>query len=158
MTLSSSVTSGRIGEIGTGAGVGTAWLASGMRKGVSLYTVELDQALSAAANRHFVDHPSINVLAGDWREAFANVGPYRLLFADGGGLAEAGPDVWALAAALIEPGGIMVIDDLTPEALWPESWRGQPDAKREFAFTSGLFESAEVLIRPDVSALVMVRL
>jgi hypothetical protein len=51
----------------------------------------------------------------------------------------------------------MVLDDLTPEELWPLEWKGNPDRKRELAFCSGYFISHEIRSRPDVSTLLMVR-
>ena len=39
----------RVGEIGTGAGVGTAWLASALRPGVPLFTCDPDERLVASA-------------------------------------------------------------------------------------------------------------
>jgi len=49
------------------------------------------------------------------------------------------------------------MDDLTPEELWPASWRGRPDPKRELAFRSGLFTAAEVRSRADAYVLLAVR-
>jgi hypothetical protein len=58
---------------------------------------------------------------------------------------------------LVRPGGIMVMDDLTPESLWPQSWRGAPDPKRELAFHSGYFTATEVRTGDATSALLKVR-
>src|SRR5262245_44630450 len=44
----------RIGETGTGCGVGLAWLASGASKTASLVSVERDPARAAAAAHLFV--------------------------------------------------------------------------------------------------------
>ena len=103
---------------------------------------------------HFNRVHSVDIVIGDWRGPFTCEGPFDLLFFDGGGADVAAEDL----ADLVKPGGMVVIDDLTPEELWPEAWRGSPDPKRELAFRSGFFESHEVLLRKDVSALLMVRI
>lgn len=58
---------GTLGEMGTGAGVGTAWLASGMAPGARLVTIERDARLAAAVRELFADDERITVIAGDWR-------------------------------------------------------------------------------------------
>lgn len=40
--LAAGVGPGKVGEAGTGYGVGTAWLAAGLQPGAQLYTVEHD--------------------------------------------------------------------------------------------------------------------
>jgi predicted O-methyltransferase YrrM len=61
-----AVGAGRIGETGTGCGVGLAWLASGARPGTRLFSVELDTGRAALAAELFADHPQVTVLRGDW--------------------------------------------------------------------------------------------
>ena len=63
--LAAGCRNGRIGEIGTGAGIGTAWMASAMPADCTLVTVEVDQRLAAAvAGLMAADH-KVEVLAGD---------------------------------------------------------------------------------------------
>lgn len=155
--LCSSLADARVAEIGTGAGVGTAWLASGLRESSTLTTVEIDPDLHTATSRVFSGHKNVEVLLGDWRADFKQRGPFDLLFADGGGVGDARKEAWEEIAGLVHGGGIIVIDDLTPEPLWPDSWRGKPDPKREFAFNSGHFTSTEILTGASTSALLMVR-
>lgn len=120
-TLAASLPGGRIGEVGTGAAVGTAWLASGLVAGASLTSVEVDPRLARAARDLFVDRTDVEVVAGDWLEAMPPHGPFDLLFFDGGGREALRPDNWERLTALLKPSGIMVLDDLTPEEAWPES-------------------------------------
>jgi predicted O-methyltransferase YrrM len=47
--LAAGCTGGRIGELGTGAGIGAAWLASAMPADCKLITVEIDDRLASAA-------------------------------------------------------------------------------------------------------------
>ncbi len=156
-TLSSSVRTGKIGEIGTGAGVGRAWIVSGMAAGVTFATAEVDSMLANSVAKLLAEYETVRVYDGDWRREFMSNGPYNLIFADGGGVGNSKEEEWPLIADLLVPGGIMVIDDLTPEELWPSDWIGKPDSKRELAFNSGFFQSTEVRSRPDVSTLIMVR-
>ena len=65
----------RVAEIGTGAGVGTAWLASALPPGVLLVTVERDGRLAGAAAELFADDTDVEVLRGDWREVLPPARP-----------------------------------------------------------------------------------
>src|SRR5881392_3264208 len=58
---------GTMAEFGTGCGVGTAWLRSGVRNDkTTILTAELDPRLAKAAAEIFVDDPQVEVLAADW--------------------------------------------------------------------------------------------
>lgn len=98
-----------MGEIGTGVGVGTAWMAAGLPPGVLLYTAELDPHRAAAAAELFADDPGVHVLQGDWRASLPLQAPFDLLFVDA--KPKDDPDPFL---GLVVPGGTIVIDDLTP--------------------------------------------
>lgn len=51
--LTASRPEGRIGGVGTGSGVGTAWMASALAQTASMVSVELDARLAAAARDFF---------------------------------------------------------------------------------------------------------
>src|SRR5689334_3223105 len=74
---------GTVGEIGTGCGVGAAWIVSNLAPGATFVTVELDEARAAAARALFAPLPGVRVLTGDWH-LLLPYGPFDLLFADGG--------------------------------------------------------------------------
>jgi predicted O-methyltransferase YrrM len=103
----------RVAEIGTGAGVGAAWLVSALPPQVPFFTAELDAARAAAAAELFRDDPNVRVLAGDWRETLPPEAPFDLLFFDAAKHLRPRED-GELAAGLLAPGGIAVLDDLTP--------------------------------------------
>src|SRR5262245_30474001 len=63
--LARSVTCGVIGELGSGYGYGTAWLASGRRAGVRLVTVECDARAAAATREVLAGLPDVTVLEDD---------------------------------------------------------------------------------------------
>ena len=155
--LVASLRKGRIGEVGTAAGVGTAWLASGLGSRATLTSVELEPRLARAASELFAPMPNVEVVTGDWYEVMPGRAPFDLLFFDGGGREALGSHNWRTLGDLLVPGGMMVLDDLTPEELWPATWRDRPDPKRELALRSGLFTAAEVRVRPDVAVLLMTR-
>jgi predicted O-methyltransferase YrrM len=149
---------GRIAEIGTGCGVGAAWIASALGPGAFFVTVETDEERAGAVARLFADRPNIRVLHGDWHDLLPPQGPFDLLFFDGGHWKSG--DVAAeseQALALVAPGGTVLVDDMTPEALWPEEWRGKPDPAREFWLGEPRLRAAEILTTPQTAAILAVR-
>jgi predicted O-methyltransferase YrrM len=110
---------GRVLELGTGVGEGAAWLLSGMDPTSRLVSVELDPAVQAVARAELGSDPRVTFATGDggqWLEAYAGP-PFDLVFAD----------TWPgkfthldRALNLVAPGGTYLIDDLSPQAGWPE--------------------------------------
>lgn len=101
----------RVGEIGTGCGVGAAWILSALPPETPFLTVELDPERAVAAAELLADDEHARVLQGDWAEILPAEAPFDLLFADGGGQAtKTNPAVLELLA----PGGTLVLDNLTP--------------------------------------------
>src|SRR5262245_13963752 len=117
--LAASKPGGRLLELGTGTGIGTAWLLSGMDAAARLDTVENEEAVAAVARRNLGRDPRVrfHVAEGEaWLNAYAGE-PFDLIFAD------AWPGkFYALAAALrlLAAGGLYVIDDLLPQPNWPD--------------------------------------
>ena len=138
---------GRIGEIGTGAGIGAAWMASAMPDDCVLITTEIDQRLAAGAAELLATDPRVEVLAGDAADLLPARAPFDLVFADGSWHDPAG---LASLTGLLGIGGHIVMDDVTPRSLLPaESPLRRHDAKREFFFGDGRLISAEVVL-PDL--------
>lgn len=118
-TLAAARPGGRILELGTGVGEGTAWLLSGMDEAATLVTVELDDSVQAVARGQFGADERVTFVTGDggrWLEGYDGA-PFDLVFAD----------TWPgkfnrldRALELVAPGGTYVIDDLTPAPDWPE--------------------------------------
>lgn len=141
---------GTMAEFGTGCGVGTAWLRSGAREGTMILSAELDQRLAVAAQDIFTDDPQVEVLSADW-STLRNKGPFSLLFLDPSSPEDAGVDS---VADLVEPGGIVVMDDFTPCEMWPPITRGRVDVLRETWLTDDRFTAVEVMVAPDACALI----
>lgn len=137
----------RVAEAGTAFGEGAAAMA---RTAAHVVTAELDPERAALAAERLAPFPNVELLVGDWRELLPPRGPYGLVFLDGGGFRE---DPWALDDVildLLEPGGLLVKDDLTPG-------RPGPDPVREWAFGHATLEAVEILTTPATAALVLVR-
>ncbi|MBI4943617.1 MAG: class I SAM-dependent methyltransferase [Actinobacteria bacterium] len=132
-TVAAAKPGGRIGESGTGYGVGAAWLHSGMGPAGTAgqspagtrVTVEREPERARSAAALFADDARVRVLTGDWR-LLGDHGPFDVLFCDGGGKRD-DPDA---VVDLLAPGGVLVLDDLTPTDDWPPLFEGQVDALR----------------------------
>ena len=133
----------RVAEIGTGTGVGTAWLASALAPGVRLVTAELDERLAEAAAQLFADDPDVDVLHGDWREVLPAHAPFDLIVVDGGRAKDDPDAVLALAA----PGATIVVDDFSADRKRPgprrEGWLAHP---RLAAVEMGTGQTARVIV------------
>jgi predicted O-methyltransferase YrrM len=144
---------GTLAEFGTGCGVGTAWLRSGVRDGARILTAELDQRLAGAASEIFADDPSVEVLAADWSTLHSR-GPFSLLFLDAGQPEDVRVD---RVADLVEPGGIVVLDDFVPCEVWPPVAHGRVDVLREEWLTDERFTAVEVMVAPDAATVIATR-
>ncbi|MEQ4204590.1 class I SAM-dependent methyltransferase [Actinopolymorpha sp. B17G11] len=151
-SLSASRT-GTLAESGTGCGVGSAWLRSGMREGARLLTAEHDPALVEAVREMFAGDEPVTVLEADWKELAAEA-PFALLFLDVREAKRAGPDT---AADLMEPGGFVVLDDFTPSSTWPPMYQGRVDTMRMQWLTDPRFATVEVMVASDASVLIATR-
>lgn len=146
--LAAGCRAGRIAELGTGTGIGAAWMSGAMPPDCTLVTAELDPVRAAAAAQVLAGDERVTVLTGDAAGLIAAHGPFDLIFADSGVR-----DVAAFGGLvrLLRPGGRIVMDDVTPVAALPA---GSPlrehDVKRElFAGQPGLTWTEVVL--PDLA-------
>jgi len=141
---------GTLAEFGTGTGVGTAWLRSGIREDARILTAELEPRLADAAASIFTDDDRVEVLAADW-STLRDKGPFSLLFLDARAPEDSGADS---VSDLVEPGGVVVLDDFTPCSSWPPVQDGRVDVLREQWLTDERFTTAEVMVAPDASVLI----
>lgn len=110
---------GRFLELGTGTGVGTAWMLAGMDAQSMLESVDTDAAAQAVARRHLGSDPRVTFHSID-AEAFLVRSPaaqFDLVYAD----------AWAgkfahldRALSQLRAGGIYFVDDLLPQPNWPD--------------------------------------
>jgi predicted O-methyltransferase YrrM len=118
-TLAASKPGGSLLELGTGTGAGAAWLLAGMADDARLVSIDNDPRVAEVARRHLSGDPRATFLVEDaagWMDAQPPAG-FDLVFAD----------AWVgkyshldAALRLLKPGGFYVVDDMLPQANWPE--------------------------------------
>lgn len=142
---------GTMAEFGTGVGVGTAWLRSGVcGDKTRIITAELDPRLARAAEAIFADDDSVDVLSADW-STLADKGPFSLLFLDSGEPEAVTPE---RISELVESGGIVVLDEFVPCESWPPLSNGRVDQLRESWLLDPRFTAVEVLVAADSSVVI----
>lgn len=116
-TLVASKPSGKILELGTGSGLATSWILSGMGKNAKLVTVDNNDVLLDIAKEALKD-PRIKFVLADgyeWIKKY-NGEKFDLVFAD----AIPGKyDLFEETLALVKVGGLYIIDDMLPRPNWP---------------------------------------
>ena len=135
----------RVGEIGTGTGVGAAWIIAALDEGASFVTVEAEEERAAAAAHLFAGLRDVRVLHGDWHRVMPREAPFDLLFYDGGGKQHPDRDGQQVVD-LLAPRGLVVMDDLTPG-------RPVPDPVREFWLGHPGLAGTEILTTPSTAAI-----
>lgn len=117
--LAASKPNGRFLELGTGTGYGAAWLLAGMDRQSRLVSIDCDSQVSAVAKRHLGHDPRVTFMHADAAAYLeqAMAGEFDLIYAD------ALPGKFTQldrALSLLKIGGIYFVDDLLPQASWPE--------------------------------------
>lgn len=145
--LAAGCVGGRIGELGTGAGIGAAWIASAMPADCTLVTAEIDEELAQAAQELLAGDVRIEVFPVDALRLMPERGPFDLLFADSGVRGQAD---FAALVGVLRIGGRIVMDDVTPEQALPA---GSPlrshDVKRQLFGQEPRLVTTEVVL-PDL--------
>ncbi len=125
-TLAASKPGGRLLELGTGVGLGTAWLLSGMDEKARLETVELNPDLTSIAEEHLGSDERLKICTEDGLEFLkrAQGQTYDLIFADTWPGKLEHPE---LALNLVAPGGFYIVDDMQDMTSLPASVPGIDD-------------------------------
>ena len=120
-TLAVSKPSGRFLELGTGTGVSTAWIMSGMDLQSTLLTVDNDAELVAIAQEQLGKDSRVEFHVEDGGAFIEKLSNSKKLFD------MVFADTWAgkythLEETLqfLKSGGLYVIDDMLPQSNWPE--------------------------------------
>jgi predicted O-methyltransferase YrrM len=117
--LAAAKPGGRFLELGTGTGVGTAWLLAGMDAGSRLTSIDSDPNVLEIARRHLEHDPRVAFHLADGAVFLERSAGERfdLIYAD----------TWPgkfthvdLALSLLAAGGVYLVDDLLPQASWPD--------------------------------------
>jgi predicted O-methyltransferase YrrM len=117
--LAASKPSGEFLELGTGTGVGTAWLLAGMDARSHLTSVDSDSKVQDVARRHLGHDARVTFHLGDGGTFLDHSSgrQFDLIYAD------AWPGKFThleQTLALLKEGGIYFIDDLLPQPTWPD--------------------------------------
>lgn len=147
---------GRIGETGTGCGVGLAWLASGADSSTQIVSVERDPVRADAARELFNETHNVMILDGDWKQILSRA-PFDLLVIDGGGGGKSPTEPAMDPRDALTPFGTVVIDDFTPLQAWPPTHLGRPDTARLHWLTHPDLLSTEVVLCPEMSTIIGIR-
>ena len=117
--LAASKPNGNFLELGTGTGLASAWILTGMNSNAILDSVDNDESVLSIARRH-LDHDSritFHLTDGDEFIKNANSGSYDFVFAD------AWPGKYNLLEEtlnLLKIGGMYIIDDMMSQPNWPD--------------------------------------
>lgn len=100
----------RILEIGTGVGVGVAWIVTGLRgrRDVEVVSIEGERRLADSA-RSYEWPASVRLLTADACELLPELGTFDLVFADASPVKYGDLDAML---GLLRPGGVLLVDDL----------------------------------------------
>jgi predicted O-methyltransferase YrrM len=136
--LAASKPAGRLLELGTGTGISTAWLLTGMDSFATLISVDNSAVFQAVAKAVHGHDPRLSLVVEDGIEFLCKQtqSSFDLVFADAiPGKYESLDE----ALALVKPGGFFVIDDMLPQPNWPEGHDKKAEAllerlSRETAF------------------------
>ena len=118
--LAASKPRGRFLELGTGTGVGAAWLLDGMDDDSRLLSVDRDPTVSAVARQYLGRDPRVAFRTADAKAVIDELpkGRFDLIFAD----AWVGKFTHLRAAVeLLKVGGIYVVDDMIRQPTLPRS-------------------------------------
>jgi predicted O-methyltransferase YrrM len=132
----------RCAEMGTAYGEGAAAIAS---TAVSLVTVERDSERVVAARERLAGLDNVELIEGDWRDVLPRRSPFEFLFLDSGDWKE--EPFRQRALDLVEPGGLLLKDDLTPD--FPG-----PDPLREWFFGHPALIATEILTTARTAAII----
>ncbi|MEU8963455.1 class I SAM-dependent methyltransferase [Streptomyces sp. NPDC048491] len=127
-TLAASKPGGRFVELGTGVGAEAVWLTAGMDSAARLTTVELDPRVQGIARQHLGGDPRIDFVTCDadtWlTEAAQAGGRYDFAYVD------CRPGKYLRLDDLLQllaPGALYVVDDMLPQATWPDDHQPRVD-------------------------------
>lgn len=144
---------GVIADLGTGCGVGSAWLRTGAPATTRVVTVEQDPVLAAMATRLFAG-TGVEVLPGDWStmdwsaHGITSLSLITIDIGTAGGSRERLVD-------LLAPGGFLVLDDVHGHRNFAD------DRLDTMALQAWMHESrllcTEVHLAPDASVLLCTR-
>lgn len=118
-TLAGAKPSARFLELGSGTGLSTAWLLDGMDAGSQLTTVDNDDSLLAVLEKHLGHDRRLSVICADGDDLIPSLRGQKFDFI----FADTWPGKYRLldeTLELVAAGGLYIIDDMLPQANWPD--------------------------------------
>jgi predicted O-methyltransferase YrrM len=116
-TLAASKPGSSFLELGTGAGLGTCWILSGMDARSSLVSIESDPQVLAIAREEIGADPRLTLIEADGANFLAScTESFDFIYAD------SWPGKYThleLTLNLVKPGGLYLVDDMLPQPNWP---------------------------------------
>lgn len=121
---------GRVLEMGTGVGVGLAWIVSGLagleRSDAEVVSVESDPRVAALAQS--CEWPSwVRLVEGDSLTVLETFGSFDLVFADAHGGKWEGLD---RTIGVLRANGVLLVDDMRPQQWWSDGQRSMMEMVR----------------------------
>ncbi|HKS46458.1 MAG TPA: class I SAM-dependent methyltransferase [Amycolatopsis sp.] len=130
-TLAASKPGGLLLELGTGVGVGAAWLLDGMDRSARLITVEVHPEAAQISKEMLASDTRVEVLHAngiEWLEEYD--GPlFDLIFVDCSRLKY---EQRSLTLSRLAPGGMFVCDDVIWQPTWDPELRPSKDRVDKF--------------------------
>jgi len=139
-TLAATKPAGAFLELGTGTGIGTAWILAGMDHYSRLTSIDNDATVMAVARRHLGHDPRVTFHTTDGAQFLETLRGQQFDFI----FADTWPgkyDHLEEALRLVKPGGLYIIDDLLPQPSWPDG-----HAAKATALISDLHRRADLLL------------
>jgi predicted O-methyltransferase YrrM len=139
-TLAATKPGGAFLELGTGTGIGTAWILAGMDQHARLTSIDNDATVMAVARRHLGYDPRVTFHTVDGAQFLATLRGQQFDFI----FADTWPgkyDHLDEALSLLKPGGLYIIDDLLPQPSWPDG-----HAAKVTALIADLHRRADLLL------------
>ena len=118
-TLVASKPASKLLELGTGTGLATAWILDGMDKDSTLISLDNDETLLNIAKENLAVDKRLTLMCtdgGEWIKKNSRL-KFSFIFAD------TWPGKYTHldeTLAMLEEGGIYMIDDMLPQANWPD--------------------------------------
>jgi len=139
-TLAATKPGGAFLELGTGTGIGTAWILAGMDQHARLTSIDNDATVMAVARRHLGHDPRVTFHTVDGAQFLATLcgQQFDFIFAD---TWPGKYDHLDEALSLLKPGGLYSIDDLLPQPSWPDG-----HAAKVTALIADLHHRADLLL------------
>lgn len=125
--LAASKRDGNFLEIGTGTGVGTAWILDGMDASSHLTSIDINPIVQAVANKILGDDPRLTLIQIDGAEYLRSLAEnyLDLIFVDFRPGKFFDRD---LAFRALKQGGFYFVDDLLPQSTWPVDHQSRVDS------------------------------